>query len=130
MSPQAESYAAWLLEGGTPPVRVALLVNNKLIKEGAALPGCPDGSRSGSNSTANAEAGSSSSGGTTTGPALFSNGRLFITKEQVKALAKRLQREAGFGLTTDERAVAAQMAVLAKEGSLGFYQPCTLAAGC
>lgn len=45
MSPQAEAYATWLLECGTPPVRVALLVNNRLIQDGAAAPaGCIDGS--------------------------------------------------------------------------------------
>lgn len=123
MSPQAEAYASWLLECGTPPVRVALLVNNKLVKDGAAAPaGGPDDSNGSSDGGGSAEPGSSGDN-STMGLALFSNARLFITKEQVKALLKRIQREAGFGLTTDERAVAAQMAVLAKEGCLGFYQP-------
>lgn len=117
MSPRAEAYASILLECGTPPVRVALLVNNMLIKDGAALAGGHDGSSGGG--SASTEAGSNGS----TGSTLFANARHFITKEQVKALLKRIQREAGFGLTTDERAVAAQMAVLDKEGCLGFYQP-------
>jgi hypothetical protein len=125
MSPEAEAYATWLLESGTSPVRVALLVNNRLVRDGIAAVGCLDDCSGASNSAepGSSEGSSSSSTSSSTGMALFSNARLFITKEQVKALQKRIQREAGFGLTTDERAVAAQMAVLAQQGCLALYQP-------
>lgn len=110
MGQEAEALARLLLRHGILPTQVTTEVNNHFFRETGSSTGCPTGSSSGSGS---GEA----------GLAVYSNARRVIALHQVQALQKRLRREAGFGLTSDEQAVAVQMAVLQKDACVPFYQP-------
>lgn len=52
-----------------------------------------------------------------------SDARFSLTLGQVYAVRKKMQRDAGYGLTSDAAAVAAQMEELGKRGWVRFYQP-------
>lgn len=55
--------------------------------------------------------------------AAASDARFSITLGQVYAVQKKMRRDAGYGLTSDAAAVAAQMEELQKKGWVLFYQP-------
>ena len=55
--------------------------------------------------------------------ALASNARHSIILPQVYAVQKQLRRLAGYGLTSDTKAVAAQMEEYAKAGCVAYWQP-------
>lgn len=52
-----------------------------------------------------------------------SDARYNITLQQVYAVRKQMQRQAGYGRTMDAAAVALQVQELSKLGVCGFYQP-------
>jgi hypothetical protein len=112
MGADAEALATLLLRHGVTAAQVTTEVNNHFFRETGSSTGCLTGSISGNGSNSNAAS-----------AALYSNARLITSITQVQALQKRLRRDAGFGLTSDEQAVAVQMTVLQKQGCVPFYQP-------
>lgn len=96
MDQQVQQLVETLLECGVKPYRVWWQVHAQHIGSGAAT--------GGSLETA-------------------SDARYNITLSQVYAVRKQLQRRAGYGLTTDAAAVAAQMAELSRLQICRFYQP-------
>lgn len=94
-----EALAMVLLRRGVKPAQVCMELNNMPF-------------------TANEPSTS-----TTGGLAFYANARRCCSLAQVYALRKTMRRDAGFGLTSDPRALAAQMAELLKEGCIGYYQP-------
>lgn len=96
MHPDVEAVVMLLLEGGMKPYNVWWQVHAQHISVGTH----PGGSLEAA-----------------------SDARWNITLPQVYAVRKKLQRRAGYGLTSDAAAVAAQMEALSELGCVLHYQP-------
>ena len=94
-----EALAMVLLRRGVKPAQVCMELNNMPFTA--------------------SDPGTSATGGL----AFYANARRCCSLAQVYALRKKMRRDAGFGLTSDPRALAAQMAELVKAGCIGCYQP-------
>lgn len=96
MDPQVQGMVELLLNCGVKPYRVWCTVNAEQARMGTGSGGSLEAA---------------------------SDARFNITLEQVYAVRKQLQRAAGYGLTSDAAAVAAQMEELSKHGCVSFFQP-------
>ena len=94
MAPEVEEQLSLLLDAGVKPYAACLTINRKYAAQ--------------------------LEGGTL---ADVSNARWSIVPEQVRALFKRLRRSAGYGLTSDAKAVALQMAQYKEQGWVLRYEP-------
>jgi hypothetical protein len=96
MDPKVQEMVELLLSGGLKPYRVWFTVHAEQTRMGTASSGSLEAA---------------------------SDARFNITLEQVYAVRKQMQRAAGYGLTSDAAAVAAQMEELSKLGCVSFFQP-------